>query len=187
MKVLVACEFSGRVRDAFSKLGHDAISCDLLDTESPGKHHKGDVVEILNEGWDLVIAFPPCTDLCVSGARWFEKKRADGSQQRSIDFFMQFVHCNADMVAIENPVGIMSTKHRKPDQVIQPWMFGHGETKATCLWLKNLPPLSPTQTVDGREQKIWKMPPGPERAKMRSLTYQGIADAMADQWGRVKL
>ena len=183
MKILVACEYSGRVRDAFTSLGHDAISCDLLDTESPGKHFKGDVLEILNQRWDLVIAFPPCTDLCVSGARWFEKKRQDGSQQRSIDFFMQFVHCNAKRVAIENPIGIMSTKHRKPDQVVQPWMFGHGETKATCLWLKNLQPLMPTQIVDGREQKVWKMGPSPERAKMRSLTYSGIAEAMAKQWG----
>lgn len=186
MRVLVACEFSGRVRDAFTALGHDAMSCDLLDTESPGKHFKGDVLEILNQHWDLVIAFPPCTDLCVSGARWFEKKRQDGSQQRSIDFFMQFVHCNAKRVAIENPVGIMSTKYRKPDQVVQPWMFGHGETKATCLWLRNLPPLVPTDIVGGREQKVWNMGPSPERAKMRSLTYTGIAAAMASQWGNLQ-
>jgi site-specific DNA-cytosine methylase len=186
MKVLVACEFSGRVRDAFTALGHDAMSCDLLDTESPGKHFKGDVLETLNQHWDLVIAFPPCTDLCVSGARWFEKKRQDGSQQRSIDFFMQFVHCNAKRVAIENPVGIMSTKYRKPDQVLQPWMFGHGETKATCLWLRNLPPLVPTDIVGGREQKVWKMGPSPERAKMRSLTYTGIAAAMASQWSNLQ-
>lgn len=186
MKVLVACEFSGRVRDAFTALGHDAISCDLLDTESPGKHFKGDVLEILNQHWDLVVAFPPCTDLCVSGARWFEKKRQDGSQQRSIDFFMQFVHCNAKRVAIENPVGIMSTKYRKPDQIIQPFEHGHGETKATCLWLRNLPPIVPTNIVEGREQKVWKMGPGPERAKMRSLTYQGVANAMAAQWGHLQ-
>ena len=186
MKVLVACEFSGRVRDAFTALGHDAMSCDLLDTESPGKHFKGDVLDILNQNWDLVIAFPPCTDLCVSGARWFEKKRQDGSQQRSIDFFMQFVHCNAKRVAIENPVGIMSTKYRKPDQVIQPWMFSHGETKATCLWLRNLPPLVPTDIVVGREQKVWKMGPSPERAKMRSLTYTGVASAMASQWSNLQ-
>lgn len=186
MKVLVACEFSGRVRDAFSALGHDATSCDLLDTESPGKHFKGDVLEILNQHWDLVIAFPPCTDLCVSGARWFEKKRQDGSQQRSIDFFMQFVHCNAKRVAIENPVGIMSTKYRKPDQVVQPWMFGHGETKATCIWTRNLPPLVPTDIVGGREQKVWKMGPSPKRAKMRSLTYTGVASAMASQWGNLQ-
>ena len=186
MKVLVACEFSGRVRDAFTALGHDAMSCDLLDTESPGKHFKGDVLQILNQNWDLVIAFPPCTDLCVSGARWFERKRQDGSQQRSIDFFMQFVHCNAKRVAIENPVGIMSTKYRKPDQVIQPYEYGHGEQKATCLWLKNLPPLVPTEIVGGREQKVWKMGPGPERAKMRSLTYTGIAAAFASQWGHLQ-
>ena len=186
MRVLVACEFSGRVRDAFTALGHDAMSCDLLDTESPGKHYKGDVLEILNQYWDLVIAFPPCTDLCVSGARWFEKKRQDGSQQRSIDFFMQFVHCNAKRIAIENPVGIMSTKYRKPDQVIQPYEYGHGEQKATCLWLKNLPLLVPTDIVKGREQKVWKMGPSPERAKMRSLTYQGVANAMAAQWGHLQ-
>ena len=186
MKVLVACEFSGRVRDAFTALGHDAMSCDLLDTESPGKHFKGDVLKILNRHWDLVIAFPPCTDLCVSGARWFEKKRQDGSQQRSIDFFMQFVNCNAKRVAIENPVGIMSTKYRKPDQIIQPHEHGHGETKATCLWLRNLPPLVPTDIVGGREQKVWKMGPSPERAKMRSLTYTGIAAAMASQWGNLQ-
>ena len=186
MKVLVACEFSGRVRDAFTALGHDAISCDLLDTESPGKHFKGDVLEILNQHWDLVIAFPPCTDLCVSGARWFEKKRQDGSQQRSIEFFMQFVHCNAKRVAIENPIGIMSTKYRKPDQIIHPFEHGHGETKATCLWLRNLPLIVPTNIVEGREQKVWKMGPGPERAKMRSLTYQGVANAMAAQWGHLQ-
>jgi len=186
VRVLVACEFSGRVRDAFTALGHDAMSCDLIDTESPGKHFKGDVLEILNQHWDLVVAFPPCTDLCVSGARWFEKKRKDGSQQRSIDFFMQFVHCNAKRVAIENPVGIMSTKYRKPDQIIQPWMFGHGETKATCIWARNLPPIIPTNIVKGREQRVWKMGPGPERAKMRSLTYTGIAAAMANQWGHLQ-
>jgi hypothetical protein len=162
------------------------MSCDLIDTESPGKHFKGDVLEILNQHWDLVVAFPPCTDLCVSGARWFEKKRKDGSQQRSIDFFMQFVHCNAKRVAIENPVGIMSTKYRKPDQIIQPWMFGHGETKATCIWARNLPPIIPTNIVKGREQRVWKMGPGPERAKMRSLTYTGIAAAMANQWGHLQ-
>lgn len=183
MKVLVACEFSGRVRDAFTAIGHDATSCDLLDTESPGKHYKGDVLKILNQNWDLVIAFPPCTDLCVSGARWFEKKRQDGSQQRSIDFFMQFVHCNAKRVAIENPVGIMSTKYRKPDQVIQPYEYGDPFQKATCIWLKNLPMLQPTCILQERKQQCWLEPPGPDRAKKRSKTYPGIAKAMSIQWG----
>ena len=133
--------------------------------------------------WDLIIAFPPCTHLAVSGARYFEQKRKDGRQQQGIDFFMKFTKADCERIAIENPIGIMSTHYRKPDQIIQPWMFGHGETKATCLWLKNLPKLEPTNIVDGREQRIWRMPPGPERAKERSKTYEGIAKAMADQWG----
>ena len=132
--------------------------------------------------WDMIIAFPPCTDLAVSGARYFKEKQADGRQQRSIEFFMKFVEADCPRIAIENHIGIMSTKYRKPDQIIQPWMFGHGETKATCLWLKNLPKLIPTDIVKGREQRIWKMPPGPERAKIRSKTYHGIAKAMAEQW-----
>ncbi len=133
--------------------------------------------------WDLIIAHPPCTDLAVSGARYFAEKRADGRQRRSIDFFMAFVNADCERIAIENPIGIMSTKYRKPDQIIQPYMFGHGETKATCLWLKGLSALHPTQMVDGREQRIWKMSPSPERAKMRSKTFPGIARAMAEQWG----
>ena len=133
--------------------------------------------------WDLIIAFPPCTHLAVSGARYFEQKRKDGRQQHGIDFFMEFTKADCEKIAIENPIGIMSTHYRKPDQIIQPWMFGHGETKATCLWLKNLPKLEPTNIVDGREQRIWRMPPGPERAKERSKTFPGIARAFAEQWG----
>jgi len=182
LRILVACEYSGTVRDAFITKGHDAMSCDLLPTEKPGPHYQGDVRDVLSEGWDMVIAFPPCTDLCVSGARWFAEKRASGAQEASIAFFMLFPGC-APQVAIENPVGIMSTQYRKPDQVIQPWQFGHPETKATCLWLEGLPRLRPTNIVEGREQRIWKIPPSEHRAKERSRTFQGIADAFADQWG----
>lgn len=183
MSILVACECSGKVRDAFIKKGHNAISCDLQDTDSPGPHVKGDVIPLLKKHWDMIIAFPPCTDLAVSGARWFEAKRKDGRQQASIAFFMLFANHPCKKIAIENPVGIMSTLWRKPNQTIQPWQFGHGETKATCLWLKGLPELVPTNIVSGREQRIWKLPPTADRAKLRSETYQGIADAMAEQWG----
>ena len=182
MKVLIACEYSGRVRDAFIAQGHDAMSCDLLPTEAPGPHYQGDVFDVIDDGWDLMIAFPPCTDLCVSGARWFKEKQADGRQQASVDFFWKLAHAGVPRIAIENPVGIMSSRYRKPDQIIQPWQFGHGETKATCLWLKNLPKLTPTNIVEGREARIHKMPPGPDRWKERSRTFQGIADAMARQW-----
>jgi len=183
MKVLVACEFSGRVRDAFIAKGHDAMSCDLLPSEMPGPHYQGDVLDILDDGWDLMIAHPPCTHLAVSGAAWFAEKRADGRQQHAIDFFMQLANADISKIAVENPVSIMSTKWRKPDQIVQPWMFGHGETKATCLWLKNLPKLHPTDIVDGREQRLHRLPPSIDRWKLRSVTYQGIADAMAEQWG----
>jgi len=184
MKILIACEFSGIVREAFSKKGHDVWSCDLLDTEMPSeKHYKGDVMDIINDRWDMLIAFPPCTDLCVSGARYFKEKKLDGRQQKSIEFFNVFTNHPCDKICIENPIGIMSKKYRKPDQMIQPWMFGHGETKATCLWLKGLNKLTPTNIVDGREQRIWKMPPSKDRALKRSKTFHGIADAMADQWG----
>lgn len=134
--------------------------------------------------WDMIIAFPPCTDLAVSGARWFPQKRADGRQQRSIEFFLRFVTADCKKIAIENPIGIMSSEYRKPDQIIQPWQFGHGETKATCLWLKGLPKLLPTDIVDGRAHRVWRMPPGPDRAKLRSKTFPGIAKAMAEQWGK---
>ena len=184
MRVIIACEFSGIVREAFKAKGHDAWSCDLLDSEIPGNHIKGDILEVLNDGWNLMIGFPPCTHLAVSGARWFEEKRKDGRQQQGIDFFMKLINADIEKIAVENPVGIMSTKYRKPDQIIQPWMFGHGETKATCLWLKNLPLLKPENIVSGREQRIWKMTPRPDRAKERSRTFQGIANAMANQWGQ---
>ena len=185
VRVLVACEFSGIVRDAFAARGHDAWSCDLLPTERRGllRHFRGDVLFIFEtlERWDLIIAHPPCTHLAVSGARWFKDKQEE--QQRAIRFFMAMANAPADRVCVENPVSIMSTRYRKPDQIIQPWQFGHGETKATCLWLKNLPKLEPTDIVEGREHRIHRMPPGPERWKERSRTYQGIADAMAEQWG----
>lgn len=183
MKVLVACEYSGKVRDAFTARGHDAMSCDILPTEKPGAHYQGDVLDVLYQDWDLVIAFPPCTDLASSGARWFAQKKSDGRQAVSIDFFMKFANCGAPKIAIENPIGIMSNMWRKPDQIIQPWQFGHGETKATCLWLKGLPKLIPTNVVDGRENRIWRMSPSADRAKKRSETYDGIASAMAEQWG----
>jgi len=189
MRILIACEYSGIVRDAFSakNIGHDVWSCDLLPTEKesgfvPDRHFTCDVFSVLDLEWDLMIAFPPCTNLCVSGARWFASKRATGEQQASIEFFMKLAKQQIPKIAIENPVGIMSSHFRKPDQIIQPWQFGHGETKATCLWLKNLPKLTPTNIVEGREQRVWKMAPGPNRWKERSRTFTGIASAMADQW-----
>jgi len=182
MRVLIACEFSGIVRDTFLSSGVDAISCDLLPSETPGPHYQGDVMDVLQNGWDMLIAFPPCTDLCVSGARWFPAKRADGRQQASIAFFMALANSPIPRIAIENPIGIMSSHWRKPDQIIQPHQFGHGETKATCLWLKGLPLLQPTDHVAGREARVHRMPPGPDRWKERSRTYVGIAKAMASQW-----
>ena len=185
MRVLVACEYSGAVRDAFLRLGHDAMSCDLLPTDVPGPHYQGDVFDIINDGWDLMVAFPPCTDVCVSGARWFKEKRTDGRQQRAIQFVRDLMNAPIDKIAIENPIGVLSSEIRKPDQIIQPWQFGHGETKATCLWLKNLPKLLPTNIVDGREARVHRIPPGPDRWKLRSTTYLGIANAMAEQWGKL--
>ncbi len=182
MRILVACEYSGRVRDAFRSRGHYAMSADLLPTEAPGPHHQGNVLDILGDGWDMLVAFPPCTHLCASGACWWPAKVADGRQQAGIDFFMAMANAPIPHIAIENPVGLMSSRWRKPDQIIQPWMFGHGETKATCLWLKRLPLLRPTNIVDGREQRLHRLPPSPDRAKLRSLTYQGVADAMGSQW-----
>jgi site-specific DNA-cytosine methylase len=170
------------VRDAFRDRGHDAVSCDLLPTDAPGPHYQGDVSDILDDGWDMMIAFPPCTHLAVSGARWFKEKQADGRQQAALDFVRLLLDAPIDKIAIENPVSIISSHIRKPDQTIQPWQFGHGETKRTCLWLKNLPLLTPTNIVEGREQRIWKMPPSANRWKLRSQTFQGIADAMAGQW-----
>lgn len=185
MRVLVGCEYSGVVRDAFIRGGHQAMSCDLLPTESPGPHYQGDIRDVLDYPWDLAIFHPPCTDLSVSGARHFEAKRMDGRQQASVSFFMMLAKADIPRMAIENPVCIMSSLWRKPDQILQPWMFGHGETKATCLWLKNLPKLAPTDIVDGRENRIHKMPPSEDRWKLRSITYIGIAEAMANQWGDI--
>jgi len=184
MKVLVACEYSGIVRDAFAAKGHDAWSCDILPTESPGNHFKGDVLEHLNKGWDLMIAHPPCTHLAVSGARWFtEGKKPWSLQEEALDFVRKLLDAPIDKIALENPVSVISTKIRKPNQIIQPFQFGHGERKSICLWLNNLPKLKPTNIVKGREQRIWKMPPSKNRSKLRSLFYTGIAKAMADQWG----
>ena len=184
MRVLVACEESQAVCKAFRELGHEAYSCDIQECSGghPEWHIQGDVLPLLKEKWDLIIAHPPCTDLAVSGARWFKQKRENGRQQRSIDFFVEFAKCDCERVAIENPICIMSSIWRKPDQIIQPWQFGHGETKATCLWLKGLPLLKPTNIVEGREQKVWRMPPSKDRAKLRSRTFPGIAKAMASQW-----
>jgi hypothetical protein len=183
MRVLVACEFSGIVRDAFIARGHEAMSCDLLETERPGPHYRGDVRDVLHACWDLMIAHPPCTDLAVSGARHFEAKRLDGRQAKAIAFFMELGRAPIPRIVLENPVCIMSRLWREPDQIIQPWQFGHGETKTTCLWLKNVPNLLPTNPVEGRDNRIHRLPPSPERWKLRSETYAGVAEAMADQWG----
>lgn len=201
-KVLVACEESQAVCTAFREMGIEAYSCDIQECSGghPEWHIQQDVLPLLDgdccfytkDGvqhfikgeWDLIITFPPCTNLAVSGARYFEEKRKDGRQQKSIDFFMRFVNAKCKHIAIENPIGIMSTHYKKPNQIIQPWQFGHGETKATCLWLKNLCELTPTDIVDGREQKVWRMPPSKDRAKLRSKTYPGIAKAMAEQWSK---
>lgn len=181
MKILIACEFSGIVREAFKAKGHNVWSCDLIDSEISGQHIKGNILDILNDKWDFLIAFPPCTHLCVSGARWFKNKINE--QKKAIEFFKLLINAPINHIAIENPIGIMSTHYRKPDQIIQPWQFGHGETKATCLWLKNLPILKPSNIVSGRENRIHKMPPSINRSKERSRTYKGIAEAMANQWG----
>jgi hypothetical protein len=180
VRVLVACEFSGIVRDAFIAKGHDAWSCDLLPTERPGPHIQDDVLLHLDDGWDAMIAHPPCTFLAVSGARWFAKRWA--SQAMALMFVRELAEADIERIAIENPISVLSTKWRKPDQIIQPWMFGHGETKATCLWLKGLPKLVPTQVVDGRVPRVHHASPGPDRWKERSRSYPGIAAAMAAQW-----
>jgi hypothetical protein len=190
-RVLVACEYSGRVRDAFIGAGCDAMSCDLLETEVPGQHYVGDVRDVLYDGWDLLVAHPPCTHLAVSGARWFKEK---SDEQFDALEFVRLLLDEPDLlcgtrrphgiprIALENPVSIISTHIRKPTQIIQPWQFGHGETKATCWWLQGLPPLVPTDVVEGREARVHRMPPGPNRWKERSRTFAGIAQAMADQW-----
>jgi len=157
------------------------MSCDLLDTEKPGLHYKGDVTNILNDEWDLMICHPPCTHLAVSGARWFKEKQAE--QKEALEFVELLLNAPIPKICLENPISIISSRIRKPDQIIQPWQYGHGETKATCLWLKNLPLLKPTNIVEGREARVHKMPPGPNRWKERSRTFQGIADAFAQQWG----
>jgi site-specific DNA-cytosine methylase len=184
MRVLVACEFSGVVREAFRARGHDAWSCDLLPTEDASKfHERCDVLGLMQKPlhWDLMIAHPPCTHLAVSGARWFKDKQQE--QAAALNFVRALMDAPIGRICIENPISIISSRIRKPDQIIQPWQFGHGETKATCLWLKNLPPLVPTNIVEGREARVHKMPPGPNRARERSRTYEGIARAMAEQWG----
>ena len=184
LKVLVACEFSGIVREAFAKKGCDAYSCDLLPTEIPGNHFEGDVLQILKYNkFDLLIAHPPCTHLAVSGARWFKDKKQE--QLSALRFVKQLMDADVEKICIENPISIISTKIRKPDQIIQPWMFGHGETKATCLWLKGLPNLKETDVVPGRKARVHKMPPSKDRWKERSRTYTGVAEAMADQWGNL--
>jgi hypothetical protein len=193
VKVLIACEYSGRVRDAFIGGGHDAMSCDLLGTDTPGPHYQGDVRDVLDYPWDLMIAHPPCTNLSVSGAAWFAKKRLLGAQQASASFFMMLAKTDIPRIAIENPVCVMSSLWRKPDQVIQPWMFGHAEQKATCLWLKGLPKLTPTNNVKNemmmlprnQRERLHFLPPSQDRWKLRSETYQGIANAMVEQWGIV--
>jgi hypothetical protein len=181
--VLVACEFSGTVREAFRARGHDAVSCDLLPSERPGPHVQDDVLGVLADGWDLMVAHPPCTHLAVSGARWFKNKRQE--QAEALDFVRALMAAPIPRIAVENPVSVISSAIRKPDQVIQPWQFGHGETKATCLWLKGLPKLTPTNVVPGRTARLHRLAPSPDRWKERSRTYQGIADAMAEQWGSV--
>jgi site-specific DNA-cytosine methylase len=182
VRVLVACEFSGAVRDAFTAAGHDAWSCDVIASETPGQHYMGDVRDFVEAGWDLLIAHPPCTHLSVSGARWFKGKRDE--QAHALGFAMQVFASPIERIALENPISILSSHWRKPTQIIQPWQFGHGETKATCLWLKNLPNLQPTNLVDGREPRTHFMPGGANQGRERSRTMAGIAAAMADQWGK---
>ena len=185
MRVLVACEESQAVTKELRRLGHEAYSCDIQPCSGghPEWHLQVDALELLKMKWDMIIAHPPCTHLCSSGARWFtEGKKPWSLQNEASEFFMRFANSDCPRIAIENPIGVMSTKYRKPDQIIQPWQYGHGETKATCLWLKGLPKLVPTEIVEGREHRIHRMPPGPERAKMRSKTFPGIARAMAEQW-----
>lgn len=184
MKILVACEYSGRVRDAFNERGHSALSCDLLPSDTPGPHYQGDVRDLLGEQWDMMIAFPPCTYLCASGARWH---MGTERQREGLEFVRFLMGTDIPRMAIENPVGVISTQIRKPDQIVQPWQFGHGETKATCLWLKNLPKLEPVNIVPGRESRVHRMSQSKNRWKLRSTTYQGIADAMACQWGSLQL
>ncbi len=185
MRVLVACEFSGVVRRAFRAFGHEAWSCDLLSAEDSNDFHlQFDARKAITMGWDLLIAHPPCTHLAVSGARWFAEKQQE--QADALEFVRELLAAPVPRICLENPISIISSRIRKPDQIIQPWQFGHGETKATCLWLKNLPKLAPTQIVDGRHARVHREPPGPDRWKNRSRTFTGIAAAMADQWGSLE-
>jgi len=191
-RILVACEFSGRVRDAFIKNGCDAISCDLLPTDQPGPHYQGDVLDILDDGFDLMVAHPPCTHLAVSGARWFKYKQKE--QAEALDFVRRLLDADIPQICLENPVSIISSRIRKPDQIIQPYEYGHEASKKTCLWLKNLSKLKPTKIVgkgefhitkSGRKLPKWyNLPPSTDRAKIRSETFQGIADAMGEQWSK---
>jgi len=181
LRILVGCEFSGVVRDEFGRLGHDAWSCDLLPSRSPGQHIIGDVFGHLDEGWDIGVFFPPCTRLCVSGARWFRKYPVQ--QLAAIEFVRRLWDRGPAKCVVENPIGVLSTRWERPSQIIQPWEFGHGETKATCLWIRGCPLLVPTEIVSGRESRIHRMPPSADRGLLRSITYAGIARAMARQWG----
>jgi hypothetical protein len=198
MKVLVACEYSGKVRDAFIRVGHEAISCDILPTDSPGPHYEGDVLDILDDGWDLMIAHPPCTYLSVSGMHWTTRGLRDPKlTEDAMDFVNKLLNAPISKIALENPVSIISSRVRKPDQIVQPYEYGHDASKKTCLWLKNLPLLVPTQFIEPKvvgNKKIWgnqtasgqnKLPPSKDRWKIRSETYQGIANAMANQWGKL--
>ena len=180
MKILVACEFSGVVRDAFAAEGHDTTSCDLLPAD--GNHYEGNVLDVLADGWDMMIAHPPCTHLATSGRRHFHKKKA--VQEEALDFVRHLMNAPVPRIALENPISVISSRIRKPDQIIQPWQHGHGETKATCLWLKGLPKLEPSEIVTGRKERIYLLPNTPDRPRLRSITCRGIARAMARQWGR---
>ncbi len=184
MRVLVACEFSGVVREAFRARGHDAWSCDVLPTEVPGQHYRCDVLEVVTFGWDLMIAHPPCTYLCNSGVRWlYTEPGRKAKMEAATEFFDALYNAPISKICVENPIPHKHANLYPYDQIIQPWQFGHGETKATCLWLKGLPPLTPTRVVAGRKGKIHLMSPGPNRGRERSRTYAGIARAMAKQWG----
>lgn len=184
-RALIGCEESGKVREAFRQRGIDAVSCDLVPARDGSRYHlQKDLLEAIEQDgpWDLLVAFPPCTDLAVSGAAWFEEKRNDGRQERALEFVLRLLLAPIKHIGLENPISIISSRIRPPDQIIHPWQFGHGETKATCLWLKNLPLLEPTNVVDGRYPRMHRMPPSPTRARDRSETYAGIAEAMAEQW-----
>lgn len=184
MRALVACEYSGRVRDALRRRGVDAMSCDLLPTEVQGPHYQGDVRDVLHDGWDLLIAHPPCTHLAVSGARWFKHKQKE--QAEALDFVRLLLNAPIPRIALEQPISIVASRIAPTSQVIHAWQFGHGERKTTCLWLINLPHLVPTNIVEGREERVHRMAPGPNRWKERSRTFQGVADAMAEQWSNVE-